>query len=96
LVGKCPKSFGADQAEVALNSGFEYYGRRDDEGHPGRIFAVVGGVVYRAMPTLPGVSYHGFPELAADLPNDPVLHAAILELADSDGSREEVQEWLNS
>ena len=94
-VGKCPKSLRPEDAEAALNLGFEYFDERNtNDDYPSRIFAVVDGVVYRAMPTVPGVSYHGFPELASDLPPDPELRRGILKLADADGSRKEVERWL--
>ena len=94
LVGKCPKSIDQDAAQSALDSGYEYFDERDKATYPSRIFAVVGGVVYRAMPTQPGVSYHGFPELAEHLPPDETLRTAILELAEADGSRRKVEKWL--
>lgn len=96
LVGKCPKTLNHARAEAALNAGFDYFDRRGNGSHPSRIFAVIDGVVYGAMPTMPGVSYHGFPELAADLPPDPAVYHAILGLAEADGSRKEVEKWLNS
>jgi hypothetical protein len=97
LVGKCPKSLDPVKAEDALNSGYPYFDERDGEHtFPSRIFAVIDGVVYRAMPTMPGVSYHGFPELARSLPPDDTLKAAILDLAVADGSRKEVEKWLKS
>lgn len=97
LVGKCPNTLTDADAEAALNAGYEYFDARDEEQtFPSRIFAVIDGVVYRAMPTVPDVSYHGFPELARDLPPDEDLKAAILELADADGSRKEVAKWLKS
>lgn len=95
IIGKCPKNLGHPRAELALNTGFEYYDRRRSKDYPSRIFAVIDGVVYRAMPTLPGISYHGFPELASDLPPDPEVRAAILAMADIEGSRKEVEKWLN-
>lgn len=96
-VGKCPKSFTIEFAEAALNSGYEYFERRRPVGYPSRIFAVIKGTVYRAVPTLAGVSYHGFPELKPDdLPPDPAVKEAILDLAAADGSREEVEQWFKS
>ncbi len=93
-VYKCPKSLHSAKAEAALNKGHEYHDERGGDDHPSRIFAVIDGVVYRAMPTRPGISYHGFPERARELPPDEKLRTAILDLAEADGSRKEVEKWF--
>lgn len=95
-VAKCPKSLHSDKAEAALNTGVEYHDERDHQGHPSRIYAVIGGVVYRAMPTLAGISYHGFPERVRDLPPDKALEDAILDLAEREGTRKEVEKWFKA
>lgn len=97
LVGKCPKSITNERAEQALNHGFFYFSERSsDQNYPERIFAVIDGVVYRAMPTVRGVSYHGFPERAVDLPPGREVREALLDLAEADGSRKAVARWLKS
>lgn len=95
VVSKCPAHLSHDQAQDLLNSGFEYYPPATTaRGYPGRIYAVLNGVVYRATPTNPGSSYHGFPELRDNLPPAREVREAIIQLARQDGSEEEVLRWL--
>lgn len=63
-VGKCPKNMSIAEAEALLNEGVPL-GADGGDSAPRRIYAIHGGVLYRAVPTNPGVSYHGFPELPA-------------------------------
>lgn len=96
IVGKCPSSMTEERAEAALNSGYEYRPRRGwAADYPERIYAVLDGVVYRATPTNPGVSYHGFPELRNKFKDRREVRDAIMELAKRDGSEKEVSKWLN-
>jgi hypothetical protein len=94
IVGLCPATITHDQAEAALNSGFQYKNERDNSAHPSRIYAVIDGVVYRATPTNPGVSYHGFPEMPEKFKPYSKLHRGIIKLAVLDGSEKEVKKWL--
>ncbi len=95
LVSKCPSTLSTQVAQAMLDNGIEWQphrGWRND--YPQRIYAVAEGVVYRATPTNPGRSYHGFPELPGHVPPDRDLQGAIIELARSDGSEKEVERWL--
>lgn len=95
IVSLCPNTISRAQAEAALNSGFPFSTARDNSDHPSRIYAVINGVVYRATPSNPGVSYHGFPELAEKFrPYYGRLKHEIMKLAVQDGSEEEVEKWL--
>jgi hypothetical protein len=94
LVGKCPSEMTISEAQDLLNAGAGWTPRNWDEDYPKRIYTVKDGVVYRATPTRPGYSYHGFPEIRRQLPTDRSLHEAILALAREDGSEEEVRAWL--
>ena len=49
-------------AQELLDDAIEWKGKRWPVPHPERLYAVYEGVVYRATPTVPGKSYHGFPE----------------------------------
>lgn len=94
-VSKCPSTLTVEDAEAMLNAGVEWRPRRGwSHDHPQRIYAVADGVLYRATPTNPGRSYHGFPELPGQVPPDPALRGAIMELARADGSEREVERWL--
>ena len=59
IVGKCPNTLTKQQAEELLRHGIPYV--REGGLHPSRIYAVHDGVIYEAVPTVPGVSYHGYP-----------------------------------
>lgn len=64
-IGKCPSSMSSDDAEQLLNEGVDGtsgVSDRADADYPENIYSVdEQGVVYRAVPTRPGHSYHGFP-----------------------------------
>lgn len=95
LVAKCPRNLTLDQCAALLNTGVEYHSPRSRHSHPDRIYNILDKVVYRATPTIPGKSYHGFPELperAAELPRN--LKDRILSLAEKQGCRREVEKWM--
>ena len=96
-VGKCPHNLTIEKCKEILNNGIEYHSPRSPHEHPGRIYNIIDGVVYRATPTVPGVSYHGFPErpefmksLPRNLKEQLLLRAERLEC------RPEVERWLGS
>lgn len=61
-VGKCHNSITDALAKELLNSGVpEINIDESDSGFPKKIFNVYKGVPYEAVPTQPGVSYHGYP-----------------------------------
>ncbi|WP_157485666.1 MULTISPECIES: hypothetical protein [unclassified Frigoribacterium] len=93
-VSKCPANLSLATITALLNNGFEFYRPKRSRDFPTRIYAVLDGVVYRASPTNPGVSYHGFPELRENLPPSREVREALLELARKDGSEETVKKWL--
>lgn len=83
-IGKCSTTITIVDAELLLNEEqrVEYSPPRWPHSYPERIYNVHQGQLYRATPTVPGSSYHGFPEnpaRALDLP--PALKRRILELA---------------
>ena len=64
-------------------------------GYPTRIYVVHDGVVYRAKPTNPGVSYHAFPETSEELQKLPrATLRAIRERADALGCLVQVNRWI--
>ncbi|MBI1848905.1 MAG: hypothetical protein HYR85_01035 [Planctomycetes bacterium] len=64
---------------------------------PKRIYTIHQGVVYRAVPTVPGISFHAFPELAEDFRRlPPTVRQAVLSLADKLGCLAQVRRWVNS
>ena len=94
-VGKCPHNMDTNTCEKLLNHGVEFYPLRWNHDYPKRIYNIFNKVVYRATPTNPGVSYHGFPEDAGDARDLPIrVRNKILELAEQQECREEVEKWL--
>lgn len=57
-VGKCPNTMALEKAQELLDTGFPVY---DEDQYPEYVFNVFGGVVYVAVHTEPGKSYHGYP-----------------------------------
>lgn len=102
FVGKCPNSITDSVAETVLNQGvaepdpFVIPGR-PKTSHPKRIYGVYKGVIYEAVPTQPGKSYHGYPWRARDgrgpLPTDVIER--LRELAREQGYLDEFESWLD-
>jgi len=95
VVSKCPHNLTDEICEELINKGVEYSPKRWKYSYPDRIYNIINCVVYRATPTTPGISYHGFPELqdrVADLPRE--LKNRLLDLAEERGCRQEVEKWL--
>jgi len=77
-------------AEKLLNEGIPLNNPRNDIGCPNEIFNVYEGVIYRAVPTLPGKSYHAFPEIT--MPVD--IEKKLLKRAEEKGCCKELEKWL--
>jgi len=97
VIGKCPNTLGLAEAQELINNGLELRKPRDRASHPRRIYVVHEGVVYRATPTVPGVSYHGFPERPAEFRRLPrSARNQILDRAREQGQFETVVRWAKS
>lgn len=95
LIGKCPADFPLDQATEALRDGIVDQDPRQRTGFPRRIYNVRGGILYRMVPTRPGMSCHGFPELPAEFERlDEGLRRAIWQRARERGEEEALWHWL--
>jgi hypothetical protein len=68
FVGKCPKDMSMELAQTLLDTGIEWSPKGWTAPYPQRIYCVWDGVLYRAMTTIPGRSYHGFPEHPSRFP----------------------------
>jgi len=75
-----------------LNSGIAWAPKGWRKPYPKRIYNILNGIVYRATPTIPGQSYHGFPERREQLP--PEMKQPLRNLAQQLGCLEEVEKWL--
>ncbi len=94
-VGKCPKGISKGTARKLLNSGIQWSPPGWAQNYPKRIYAIHKDVVYRATPTIPGKSYHGFPESPTGFSRLPkVLKKKILEHAKQLNCLEGVRRWL--
>lgn len=94
IVSKCPSGMSHQEAEEMLNMGIPWNPKGWIEEYPQRIYAVRGGVIYRATPTNPGKSYHGFPEHSGSLPPHRDLRDKLLCQARAEGTEAEVKKWM--
>lgn len=93
-VGKCPNSITRHPAlaEELLNCGVCFPMGEDP---PREVYNVHQGVVYRAVPTLFGTSFHGFPE--KEQRNRRVPSVVLRELArraQADGTYHLFERWM--
>lgn len=98
LVAKCPAGMTLADAQSLLDNSIPYFPPRWSRSYPQRLYAVSDGVVYRATPTNPGVSYHGFPEHPDRFPdkgNASQVKQRLLVEAERLGCRQEVRQWMN-
>jgi len=79
-----------ESAEKLLNDGIPVHNPRNDIGCPNEIFNVHEGVIYRAVPTLPGKSYHAFPEINMPLE----IEIRLLGRAGGKGLPKEIAEMV--
>jgi hypothetical protein len=95
FVGKCPSTMSIESAQELLNSGVEWSPKGWQSEYPQRIYAVLDGVLYRATPTNPGRSYHGFPEHHSRFPAGNLsLRQKIIELAKERNCESELRRWM--
>jgi len=96
-VGKCPRHITEELAEQLLNEEAVPVYDGDDSQAPDCFYAVYRGVVYEAVPTQPGVSYHAYP-WRGDLQGRRGLRRWVLrklrEQADRREERQELERWL--
>ncbi len=94
-VSKCPGDMTTSEAQRLLDEAIPYSKPSWRYDHPNRLYTVASdGTVYRAKPTVPGKSYHGFPEDPAMLPPDRRLRKSIMERAVRLGCETQVSRWL--
>ena len=96
-VGKCSCNITQDIAQEALNKGIPFLVvERGGKKYPKYIYCVYNGVIYEAVPTLPGVSYHGYP-WRGDLKGRTKIPRSIMKklrkIAEKDGCLQEFDKW---
>lgn len=97
-VGKCPKSITQELATEILNQGVPYYDDPDDPV-PAKIYTVYSGVIYEAVPTMPGVSWHGYPwrgDLKGRRPLPGKIIRQLRNHAERAGYSREFEQWLQN
>lgn len=95
-IGKCPKSITEKVATEILNHGVPYYDDLEDQ-YPAKIYAVYKGVIYEAAPTMPGVSWHGYPwrgDLKGRRPLPGTVMRKLKKQAEESGHSKELEQWL--
>ena len=95
-IGKCHNSITQELATELLKQGVPFY--NDANGTcPDKIYSLYRGVIYEAVPTIPGVSWHGYP-WRGDLPGRSTLPRIVKkqlkDLAKKTGYSEEYEKWL--
>lgn len=96
FVGKCPHGMTLEDAQALLQTAIEWSPRNWRSDFPKRLYVVHEGVLYRATPTNPGVSYHAFPEHPTRFPRSgQALKAAVLLEAERQGCEAEIRKWMN-
>ncbi|HVE83096.1 MAG TPA: hypothetical protein VND93_09635 [Myxococcales bacterium] len=94
-VWKCPRGISTEEAEAALNQGLEWHAPRSGVPWPQRIYIIRDGVLYRAMPTNPGTSYHAFPETGTEFRRLPAwLRQEIMARARQLDCEDQLSDWL--
>ncbi len=95
FVAKCPSNMSMQLAQELLDTGIEWSPKMWPESYPQRIYCVWDGVLYRATPTIPGRSYHGFPEHPSRFPpGNRALRNQIINLAGERDCEQEVRAWM--
>jgi hypothetical protein len=95
FVGKCPNTMSLKAAQSLLDSGIPWSPTGWQEDYPQRIYAVLEGILYRATPTNPGHSYHGFPEHYSRFPaGNRELRSRIMDLARERNCEQELRRWM--
>ncbi len=96
-VGKCPNHMTRSIAQKILNDEAVPVYEGDDSAYPDKFYAVYKGVVYEAVPTRPGISYHAYP-WRGDLPGRKGLPRSVLrqlyQVAKRRDELKEFEKWL--
>jgi hypothetical protein len=97
-IGKCPASITEEQAEGLLREAEPWTPRGWRHPYPKRLYNVLGGIPYRATPTNPGTSYHGFPEKPSELLKAKFRHIRreLRSRAKAEGTVNVFEHWLKT
>lgn len=92
-VGKCSSEVTDQVAQSLLDTGIPL-SEFEEDSFPSKIFNVHKGVIYEAVPTVPGHSYHGFPWRGQRLPMKII--EALAKVAENSGHEPEFKRWLKA
>jgi len=96
-VGKCPSDVDNALAEELINGKdrIEYRPNRWPHEYPKRIYIVFRGHLYRAHTTIPGESYHAFPEDPTKPDRVPtVVRKKLRVFAERHKLKRQLRAWL--
>jgi hypothetical protein len=93
-VGKCPASLTVSDCESLMRDAIPWSPAGWDRSYPQRLYVIHERWLYRAMPTQPGISYHGFPEDPDGGSVPESLYERIRELARAKSCEREIERWL--
>jgi len=92
-VGKCPNTITLETAQKILNEGVGCdYVDTGTFSYPRQMFGFHEGVLYKALPTRAGISYHAFPACSDDL-SPPARQIIFAHFSDPD-TQQKIQKWL--
>lgn len=96
-VGKCPSHVTKAVAEQWLAEAHPWSPASWSKSYPKRMYYVDdSGVLYRATPTNPGRSYHGFPEHPTLFPHGAAeLKAGLVAEAARNNCEDELRDWMD-
>jgi hypothetical protein len=100
LLGKCPNSITDEIAATLLRSAIaepEPFAVPGRTPRPKRLYGVHRGVIYEAVPTQPGKSYHGYPWRGRE-GRGPLATEVVTQLramAAAEGYLDQFESWLD-
>lgn len=96
-IGKCPITLSKTEAQNLLQHGIPEH-TDTAASHPERIFAYHQGVIYVAVPTEPGKSYHGYPWRGRPGNNrvPPAILVQLKQIANQQGESKLLSDWLKA
>ena len=92
-IGKCPSTLRDADAQLLLASGIPFY-KSEGDPYPSYIYNVYRGVIYEAVPTNPGKSYHGYPWRGRRGRIPQRILEQLRDRARVDGDEKEFKKWL--
>ena len=93
-IGKCHRSISEEIAQNLLHTGIiepDPFGDDNLCAAPERVYNVYRGIPYVAVPTRPGISYHGYPWRGR---MNPQIQEQLRVRAEQSGDLREFQKWL--